>query len=248
MKYLIPIIILLASSIAFAQDAFVESQIANLRGTPTATGKKVTTLAAETELIIIAKDGDWYLVQSPEYMGWISGKLIKIVDTEEIPKLILLQKAKVSAKNVILLGTASESGLKTAALPIGTQMDVVAKVNEWYLVQTPAYSGWIHEDFVSEILPQKTTAKLSPTDGTLFEVESADAQRNPRISVKNDANKTLQLTFGGIIYVIAPGKGRFIDIPEGRYQYTAAGGGATPYTRVENFEKGKIYAVTFYIR
>ncbi len=247
MKYLLPIIILLASSLVFAQDASVISTTANLRGIPLATGKKVTAMPSETNLIVIGKDEDWYLVQSPEYVGWVLGKLIELNDTEEIPQLIFFQRAKVQTKNVVLRGTASDSGLQTSVLPNGTELDVYATVGDWSLVQTVAYAGWLRKDSIRDITPQATTAPISTTGNTIFKTESAVAERNPIIKISNNANKTLILTFGGIKYVIKPNRGRYIEMPEGRYQYTAAGGGATPFTRVEYFKKGNVYAVAFRI-
>ena len=248
MKFLLPLVILLASTFAFAQDATVISQAANLRGLPTLKGLKITTLPKDTKMRVIGSDGTWYLVQTPEYMGWMYYKLIKVNDAKKPRKITLFERAKVVGGSASLRGTASEDGMQTDVLKLNTALDVYGKTGGWYLVQTAKYVGWLRSESVKEVRPIATSLAASPANGTIFSVENTDARRNPRVNIRNNANRTLQLTFGGIKYIIKPKRGRILNLAPGKYKYTAAGGGATPYTRVENFRKGKVYKVNFLIR
>jgi hypothetical protein len=69
--------ILIFPVLAFAQSATVIKENANLRGTATSTGKVVTVLSYGTELEVIKQTGAWFLVQSPEFAGWLHGNTIE---------------------------------------------------------------------------------------------------------------------------------------------------------------------------
>lgn len=132
-------------------------------------------------------------------------------------------------------------------LKINTALDVYGKSRGWHLVQTAFHVGWLRSEWVKEVNPIATSLAASNASGTIFRVEDTDARRNPRVSIRNNANRTLHLTFGGIKYIIKPKRGRILDLAPGKYKYIAAGGGAKPYTRIERFAKGKVYKVNFKI-
>jgi uncharacterized protein YgiM (DUF1202 family) len=71
-------LLLLLSTAIFAQSAMVKAENANLRGTPGMTGKVVDTVSKSTSLEIIKQKGAWYLVQAPEFVGWIHVDTISI--------------------------------------------------------------------------------------------------------------------------------------------------------------------------
>lgn len=81
--------LLVINAVALLQTALVKSKEANLRGTPTLSGKIVKRLAKGTSLEIIKQKRAWFLVQSPEYAGWIHGDTIALSDknavVEELP-------------------------------------------------------------------------------------------------------------------------------------------------------------------
>lgn len=58
--------------------AYVISEQANLRGTPSTQGAVVARLAANQSLEIVKKRGPWYLVQSSDYVGWLHGNTIRL--------------------------------------------------------------------------------------------------------------------------------------------------------------------------
>lgn len=75
-------IVLSLSSIAIGQTAVVIKENANLRGAPSSSGKVVDVLRQNTLAGVIKSEGPWYLVQAPEYVGWIHGNTIEIVNKE----------------------------------------------------------------------------------------------------------------------------------------------------------------------
>ena len=248
MKYLLPLIVLFASSMALAQDAFVTSKTANLRGVPTVRGKKVASLPKSTPLKIINTDGTWYLVRTAEYTGWIFGELIKLEQMKEKPReVFLLQRAEVVGGSAVLRGADSDNGKKTSVLSRGASLDVYGKVGDWYLVQTSDYAGWINEASIENILPRATKLPTTRTGRSLFIGDRTDPESFPLVAITNKAKRTLILTFGGIKYIIKPNTNRILALTPGNYRYTAAGGGADSLTRIEKFEQGKMYSVSFRI-
>ena len=76
---------MLAAS-ASAQSAVVTGQDAFLRGTPVENGAVVDTLAVNSRVHIIKQTGDWYLVQSFPFVGWIHGSLLRVENDNEAVK------------------------------------------------------------------------------------------------------------------------------------------------------------------
>ncbi len=71
MKVILLLAVLLLASQAFSQSAVVRSDNTKLRGTPAASGKIVETLWAKARVEVIRERGQWVLVQTDEYVGWL---------------------------------------------------------------------------------------------------------------------------------------------------------------------------------
>ncbi len=77
----------------FSQTASVTTENANLRGTASTSGKVVVTLPRGTIVDVIQQRGAWYLVQAPEFAGWIHGNTIKLsgvvttLEQTEVPQI-----------------------------------------------------------------------------------------------------------------------------------------------------------------
>lgn len=178
-----------ASSIALAQDAVVSAKIANLRGTSSITGSKVATLPESTPLTIIGTDGKWYLVQTSEYVGWMSRNLIDIVETEKPKPITLRQKAKVVGGKAVLRGTDVEDGVAITTLRNGESLDVYGIVGDWALVQSTIYAGWVSADSVQDVSPRSTSAETTRTGESLFLADNSDADSNPVVIIKMKRTK-----------------------------------------------------------
>lgn len=77
-KLIIPVSVLLFAATVFPQQmATVTRTNATLHGTPVSTGKIMAKLDAGTRVEILIAQGTWHLVQSSEYVGWISNGAIK---------------------------------------------------------------------------------------------------------------------------------------------------------------------------
>lgn len=76
--FLIFICIVFAASAVAAQSAVVVSDNAKLSGTPSLNGRTVETLPKGTVVDVVRQFGDWALVQSENYAGWLTSGSIKI--------------------------------------------------------------------------------------------------------------------------------------------------------------------------
>jgi hypothetical protein len=85
MKKLLPLLLILIFAFsAYSQTATVTAKTAQMRGTASSTGKIIDTVSQNTVLPIYRELGDWALVQSTEYVGWIHISAIKINDQQTI--------------------------------------------------------------------------------------------------------------------------------------------------------------------
>lgn len=78
MKTLILFLVLFLTVAVSAQDASINVNQANLRGTPSTKGKIVTKLRYEESVEIMKRSGSWYLVQANGYSGWLHRSTIAI--------------------------------------------------------------------------------------------------------------------------------------------------------------------------
>lgn len=93
--------------------------------------------------------------------------------------------------------------------------------------------------------PQKTTKPV--TSGTpVFEKEYLGGD-SVSIVVKNDTDRILTLSFGGVRYILQPQMSKEIVAEGGRYEFAATAPSARPKTGVEEFAKGYRYTWRFFI-
>jgi hypothetical protein len=72
---------LIISIAGYSQTATVTAENANLRGTPSKAGKVINEVSRNISLEVIRQKGAWFLVQTPDYVGWIHGNTIKLTGT-----------------------------------------------------------------------------------------------------------------------------------------------------------------------
>jgi len=77
------VFVLALSAVISAQQVAVITEKANLRGTPNSSGKVVTEVSQGQLFDLIKQVGGWFLVQTPDYVGWLHGSTIKLVGAEQ---------------------------------------------------------------------------------------------------------------------------------------------------------------------
>jgi hypothetical protein len=82
------IVTLILAIAVYSQTAVVITENANLRGTPTESGKVVETLSQDTVVDVLQQKGAWFLIQSTDYVGWMHGNTIRLSSASVIPKTV----------------------------------------------------------------------------------------------------------------------------------------------------------------
>jgi hypothetical protein len=84
--FLIPllVVLLLAVTLSAQQQRYVTVIVlkANLRGTPSTTGRVVAEVRKDETLKLLEERGSWYLVQTASYVGWLHGSTIRFSSAE----------------------------------------------------------------------------------------------------------------------------------------------------------------------
>lgn len=106
MKFRISIlflVLLFSSYSVLAQETVTITSVqANLRGTPRTHGAVVTKVDKGESFELIKRKGEWFLVQTPEYVGWLH-KSVAVVDltTEDIAELAGIDPIRATPKQQI---------------------------------------------------------------------------------------------------------------------------------------------------
>lgn len=159
-----------------------------------------------------------------------------------------------------LRGTPNSTGIVMAFLESGETFDVVEQKGPWYLLQTSKYVGWMHGNFIRvakveedlpdlsayAIKPRTTTKPVTGADDSPFREEYVGGTYST-VHVSNSSNRTMNLDFGGVRYVMKSGEKRTISVDGGNYEFTASAPGVRSKTGVREFRKGYSYTWDFFI-
>lgn len=160
-----------------------------------------------------------------------------------------------------LRGTPNSTGIVMAFLESGETFEVVSQKGPWYLLQTGKYVGWMHGNFI-----RIETANSNPIDFTPYETKPRPTSKpvtgtaadspfqeeyvggtNSEIYVSNSSNRTMNLDFGGVRYVLKSGEKKTITVGGGNYEFTASAPGVRSTSGVREFRKGYSYTWDFFI-
>jgi hypothetical protein len=88
MMKLLPFFVLLLALSAYPQTATVIPENANLRGTPSVSGKVVETIPQNLVVEVLQQRGAWFLVQTTDYAGWVHGNSLRLIGTLQTVTLL----------------------------------------------------------------------------------------------------------------------------------------------------------------
>lgn len=162
--------------------------------------------------------------------------------------------AIVTALKVNVRGTPDIQGAVVTSAVQNEVCGLIAKKGRWYLIQTKTHVGWVHETTVRPSYSAETQDRL-PRPRTTTVVRSSESPFSSEyiggnqiiVLIKNDSAKTLNLTLGGVKYVVSPGASESIELVQGTYDYFASAVGVRPLSGSQGFEWGHRYTWVFYI-
>tara|TARA_B100001996_G_scaffold373144_1_gene350311 strand:- start:411 stop:1523 length:1113 start_codon:yes stop_codon:yes gene_type:complete len=129
----------------------INNSVGNLRGKPSHSSELVSQTLLGTKVDILKKEGEWYLIQTPDnYISWIDHGGIAIVSESEY-----LNYHKDNYIFNKIQGFAYESIQKkeiVSDLVVGSILSVIDKKNNFYKIQYPDKRvGWVESRYLSQI-------------------------------------------------------------------------------------------------
>ena len=132
---------------------------ANVRGGPGTNYDKVAELTAGTSLQVLARADGWYQARASDgQIVWIADELLSL---DIIAADFLPEAANIPAPPPAKIGLVAEEGLNLrdgpgkeyvgiSKLTSGAQLDLLARYNDWFQVQTPeGQIGWVVSQYLS---------------------------------------------------------------------------------------------------
>lgn len=279
MKILSIILITLLLSIClFAQTAntttaTVKSQRANLRGTASATGKVVIEVVQDQVFDVLLKQGEWFLVQTPMFVGWLHQSVVSAssyssnVSDDELEKLLKQTKSTKPVETYSepkYLSDSEDKGydvglVRSQSTLVDTQGNSILRMSnndELAIVRRPdsgdyirvihiesGKNGYVLKKNISLYYTKKPKSSESP-----FSERRTASYKNPEITVSNTTDRTLNLSVGSSELKLIPNESRTLILEEGNYDFFASAARVRPSIGNKYFSKGVIYSWTFYIK
>jgi hypothetical protein len=275
MKILATILLTLLFSLpTYAQNVYrltatVKSQRANLRGTASATGKVVLEVVQGQVFDVLLKQGEWYLVQTPMFVGWLHQSVV--TEKEYLPDLSDLaikpqpQKTVEVYQEPKFLSDSEDNGYDVGLVRSQTAdlVDMQGKTllqmsnnDELAIIKRPdsgeyvrvihlesGRNGYVLKKNVSLYYTRKPKTSESP-----FSERRTGSYKNPEITVSNTTDRILYLTVGSTELELASGTTRTITLEEGSYDFFASAANVRPLIGNKYYSKGVAYSWTFYIK
>ena len=80
------VLVLAFTCICSGQSGRVISEQANLRGTPSESGRIIEAIPRNTSIDVIKQNSTWFLVQTSELVGWLHGNTIELDNAVTVTK------------------------------------------------------------------------------------------------------------------------------------------------------------------
>ncbi|GAB4197295.1 MAG: SH3 domain-containing protein [Roseiflexaceae bacterium] len=156
--------------------ANVVAEQANVRNGPGTNYDTIGKLATGASVQVMARYGDWYHAQQSDgQLVWIAAELLDLnataasllPDALSIPAPPPPRVALVRQDNLNLRDGPGTNYIGMSKIDAGAQLDLLARYEDWFQVQTPASAvGWVRADLL-EIAPgvvERVEVVASPPD------------------------------------------------------------------------------------
>ena len=129
----------------------INNSVGNLRGIPSHSSELVSQTLLGTRVNILKKEGEWYLIQTPDdYISWIDHGGITIVSESEYlnyyKDTYIFNKTQGSSYTSIMKNEI------VSDLVVGSILNVIDKKNDFYKIQYPDKRiGWVESKYVTRV-------------------------------------------------------------------------------------------------
>ncbi len=142
----------------------VSVSVCNIRSEPRHAAELATQALLGTTLRVWKKQGDFYLVQSPDdYFGWLDGGAFQLMTTGEHEKWVTSSRAMVIQDFVFAYENPSEQSLKTTDLLAGNLVQIVDKQPIFTKIALPdGRQGFVKNEWLSPLANWLDSRQASP--------------------------------------------------------------------------------------
>lgn len=155
-------------------NGVVRISVANIRSKPAHSAEMSTQALLGTSLKVWDKEGDWYLVQTPDnYLGWMDAGGFKLMDSQQFENWAKLKKLIVVTPYTFSYQKPAEDALPVSDLVAGGIVSVKEELKDYFLVAYPEgktayvarkdaklYSEWLSGISISEESLVTTALKM----------------------------------------------------------------------------------------
>jgi N-acetylmuramoyl-L-alanine amidase len=186
------------SSAWAATPSVVNVNQLNLRSGPGQAFRVLSTLARNTELVVVGLSGEWrQVVTATGNSGWVFGPHLA-TDSR------LVVKERTAVVSVARLNVRQGPGTGYPVIAVaerGQSLQVRGDVGVWLKVQAPSFLGYVHSDFVTE----EVAPPAAPDAASVPLARVTASALNLRSGAGTESSIIARLPQGTLVAVLAPG-------------------------------------------
>ncbi|TCT13810.1 SH3 domain-containing protein [Natranaerovirga pectinivora] len=142
------------SIVQLQRQAIVDTDILNVRSTPSVNGTRITQLRRGEKLGVVSQSGEWYLVTGPNNIeGFVHGDFIRFAEDKTVLSEQNQVKELIAVVDVNVLNVRQEPNTNSSIIGKTyrfNQLKVVRVLEEWVeIVQTDGRTGYVSKDFTT---------------------------------------------------------------------------------------------------
>jgi len=142
-------------------SGLINNSVANLRTKPRHSAELATQALLGTPVRVFKKQGDWYLVQTPNrYIAWVDSAALVTMDKQQLAAYKSLKKVDFKPVCGFSYAKADDRSQTISDLVMGCLLPVTARKNGFYKVQYPdGRDAWVKQNEVMDfsiLLNQET--------------------------------------------------------------------------------------------
>ena len=132
-------------------NGLINNSVANLRSNPRHSAEIATQALLGTPIKILKREGDWYLLQTPnKYLAWVDAPAVSRINKEELKKYREAKKVVYNKQYGFAYTEANQKSQVVSDLVLGCILPVIDNKRKFYKVKYPdGREAWvIKKDFI----------------------------------------------------------------------------------------------------
>lgn len=194
---IIMLVTVFVSSVGAATPGTVNTALLNLRSGPGPAFKVLTTLPAETPLVVLAQTGDWRQVMTAAgKTGWVFGQFVA-ADTN-FRALSRSVTVTIGVRSLNVRQGPATSFPVISTVREGQLLSVTGQLGSWLQVENSGRLGFVHADFVTQVAQeeQAVTVPLARVTASSLNLRGGGGTQFPIVARLNRGTTVAVLSEG----------------------------------------------------